>query len=170
MEFNSLTSACDHRQIINQPTHITNESCPCIDLIFTISPNLISNIGVDLSLFEKYHHSLIYSVIDFKVPLPPSYLREVWDYKNANSSYIQSAVSNTDWDFLFRGADVNKKVDILNEHLKTILLIYRSRQSQSEPARATQNHPELARATQESPRPSQSQLEPTRARREPMKI
>ena len=70
----------------------------------------------------------------------------------------------------FEGADVNKKVDILNEHLKTILLIYELRQSQSEPARATQNHPELARATQESPRTSQSQLEPTRARREPMKI
>ena len=100
------------------------------------------------------YHSLrntIYGVIDFKVPLPPSYLREVWDYKNANSSYIQSAVSNTDWDFLFRGAD------ILNQHLKTILLIYGLRQSQSEPARATQNHPELARATQESPRASQSQ-------------
>ena len=36
-----------------------------------------------------------------------------------------------------------------------------------EPARATQNHPELARATQ---RMTQSQLEPTRARGEPMKI
>ena len=39
-----------------------------------------------------------------------------------------------------------------------------------EPARANQNHPGLARATQESPRASQSMLDPTRARREPMKI
>ena len=56
----------------------------------------------------------MYGVINFKVPLPPPSLREVWDYKKGNSSYIQCAVSNTDWDFLFRGTDVNKKVDTLN--------------------------------------------------------
>ena len=33
---------------------------------------------------------------------------------------IQSAVSSIDWEFLFRGANVNKKVDILNECLKNI--------------------------------------------------
>ena len=98
---------------------MTKESCSFIDLIFTTSSNLISNTGVKLSLFKKCHHSLIYGVIDFEAPLPPSYLREVWDYKNAISSYTQSAVSNTDWEFLFKGADVNKKVDILNECLKT---------------------------------------------------
>ena len=62
----------------------------------------------------------MYGVIDFKVPLPPPYLREVYDYNNVNWSYIQSAVSNTDWDFLFREADVNKKFDILNECLNNI--------------------------------------------------
>ena len=50
------------------------------------------------------------------LPLPPPYLREVWDYKNANVNHIQSAVSTIDWEFLFRGADV----DILNEFLKNI--------------------------------------------------
>ena len=33
---------------------------------------------------------------------------------------IQSAVSSIDWEFLFRGANVNKNVDILNECLKSI--------------------------------------------------
>ena len=60
-------------------------------------------------------------IIDFKVPLPPTYLREVCDYKNANVNHIQSAVSSTDWEFLFREANVNKKVDILNESLKNFL-------------------------------------------------
>ena len=106
---NSLTSACGYSQIINQPAHITKESLSC--------PNLVSNTSVDLSLFHKCHRSVIYGIIDFKVPLPLPYLREFWGYRNANSSYIQSAVSNTDWDFLFRGANFNKKVDILNECL-----------------------------------------------------
>ena len=50
----------------------------------------------------------------------PPYLREVWDYKNANVNHIQSVVSSIDWEFLFHGANVNKKVDILNECLKNI--------------------------------------------------
>ena len=122
-EINSLRSACGYSQIINQPTDIAKESSSSIDLVFTTSPNLISKTGADLSLFDKWHHSLIYGIIDFKVPLSPPYIREVWDYKNANSSYIQSATSNTDWDFLFRGADVSKKVVILNECLKIFSII-----------------------------------------------
>ena len=50
----------------------------------------------------------------------PSYLKEVLDYKSANWSYIQCAVSNTDQEFLFRGADANKKINILNECLKNV--------------------------------------------------
>ena len=65
-EINSLSSACGYSQIINQPTHMTKESSSCTDLIFTASLNLISNIGVELSVFEKCHHSLIYGINDFK--------------------------------------------------------------------------------------------------------
>ena len=119
-EINSLTSACGYSQLINKPTHVSKESSSCIDLIFAASPNLIRETGVELSIFEKCHHNLIYGIIDFKVPLPPPYLREVWDYKNANVNHIQSAVSSIDWEFSFRGANVNKKVDILNECLKNI--------------------------------------------------
>ena len=78
---NSSTSACDYSKLINKPTHVTKESSSCIDLIFATSPNLIRETRVELSIFEKCHHSHIYGIIDFKVPLPPSYLREVWDYK-----------------------------------------------------------------------------------------
>ena len=75
---------------------MTQESSSSIDLILTAISNLISNTGAELSLFEKCHYSLIYGVIDFKVPLRPLYLQKDWDYKNGNSSYIQSAVFNTD--------------------------------------------------------------------------
>ena len=71
-EISSLTSACCYGQIINQPTHITKESSSCIDLVFTTNPNLIRNTGVDLPLFDKCHHSLIYGLTDFKLPLPPT--------------------------------------------------------------------------------------------------
>ena len=119
-EINSLTSACGYSQLINKHIHVTKESSSCIDLIFAAGPNLIRETGVELSTFEKCHHNLIYGIIGFKVPLLPPYLGEVWDYKNANVNHVQSDVSSIDWEFLFRGANVNKKVHILNECLKNV--------------------------------------------------
>ena len=119
-KINSSTSTCGFSHLINKPTHVTKESSSCIDLIFTTSANLIRETGVKLSAFEKCHHNLIHGVIDFKVPPPPPYLIEVGDFKNANVSHIQSAVSSIERDFLFRGANFNKDVDILNECLKNI--------------------------------------------------
>ena len=86
-EINSLTSACGYSHLSTKPTHITKGSS-CIDLIFATSRNQIRETGAELSIFEKCHHNLIYGIIDFKAPLPPSYLREVWDYKNANVNHI----------------------------------------------------------------------------------
>ena len=107
-------------QLINKPIHVTKESSSFIDLIFETRANLITETGVELLIFEKCHHKLVYGIIGFKVPLPPPYLREVWNYKNANVNHIQSAVLSIDGKFLFRGDIVNKKTDILNECLKNI--------------------------------------------------
>ena len=90
------------------------------DLIFTSNPNLINSSGVEMSLFEKCHHNIAHGKIDFKIPIPPPYMREVLDYKNASAERIQRAISSIDWDFLFQGKSINKKVDILNECLNNI--------------------------------------------------
>ena len=39
-----------------------------IDLIFATSPNLFRETRVELSIFEKCHHNVIYGIIDYKVP------------------------------------------------------------------------------------------------------
>ena len=108
---------CGYSKLVNLPI-ITKESSTCIDLVFATSPNLIRETGVELSISEKCDHNLIYGIIDFKVPFLSPYLRQVWDYKNADVSHIQSAISSNDWEFLFRWANVDKKVDILNDYLK----------------------------------------------------
>ena len=73
-----------------------------------------------MSLFEKCHHNIVYGKIDFKIPIPSPCMRGDWEYKNASTESIQRSVSDIDWDFLFRGKSIKKKVDILNEHLKNI--------------------------------------------------
>ena len=38
---------------------------------------IISNQGVDITIFEKCHHNIIYGKIDIRVYLPPVYIRKV---------------------------------------------------------------------------------------------
>ena len=64
----------------------------CIDLIFCINQNVISKHGVDVSIFDKYHHDIMYDKINIHVPLPPIYVREVWDYKTGNVENIKKSL------------------------------------------------------------------------------
>ena len=108
------------REISFVTSHITKEFFPCRNLVFTSSPSFISASGVELSLYEKCHHNLIFRKINFHIPFPPPYIREVWDCKNAKVENIQQSVSGVDWNFIFQEKTVNKKVNILNECLLNV--------------------------------------------------
>ena len=115
-----LTSSAGFSQLVHQPTHITRKSSSCIDIIFTSNPSFTGASGVELSLYGKCYHNLIYGKINFNVSLPPPYIGEAWDYKNANVENIQQSVSGIDWDCMFQGKTVNQNVDILNECLLNV--------------------------------------------------
>ena len=100
-EINFITRAAGFSQLITPPTQRTKDSVSCIDLIFTSNANLINSSGVEMSLFEKCHHNIVYNKIDFKITTPPPNMREVWDYKNASAESIQRSIFSIDWDFLF---------------------------------------------------------------------
>ena len=83
-EIDSLTLSAGYKQIIDKPTHIVNNSMSCIDLLFCTNQNTISNYGVDVSVFDKCHHNIIFGKVNIRVPLPPVYIREVWNYSQGN--------------------------------------------------------------------------------------
>ena len=122
-EIDTLTSSAGYKQIINKPAHIVNNSSSCIDLIFCNNLNLLSSYGVDLSLFQKCHHNIIFGKTNIRILLPPNYVREVWDYSSANAENIQKAVRDFDWEKAFGNLSIDRKVDLLNE---TLLNIFRS--------------------------------------------
>ena len=64
-----------------------------IDLIFCTNQSVISNHGVDVSIFDKCHHNIIYGKVDIRIRFPSSYVQEVWDYKKANIENIKKAIS-----------------------------------------------------------------------------
>ena len=122
-EIESLTSSAGYKQIIDKPTHNINNSMSCIDLIFCTNQNVISNYGVNVSLFNKCRHNIIHGKIDIRVPLPPVYVGEVWDYSKANVENIKKAVANFNWKRAFENLSVDEKVELLNE---TLLNIFRN--------------------------------------------
>ena len=75
-ETDFLILSAGYTQIIEKPTHVINKSKSCIDSIFCTNQIVISKYGVDVSLFDKCHHNVIYSKINIHVPLLPVFICE----------------------------------------------------------------------------------------------
>ena len=77
---------------MNEPTHFDNKTSSCIDLTFSSDLNITRNCGIEKKSHEKCHCDIIYVTLDFNVPLPPPYYREIWDYTHASTENIQKAI------------------------------------------------------------------------------
>ena len=120
----SITSQFGLYQLINEPTHLLENSSSCIDLIFTSQPNLVVESGVHPSLHPNCHHQIVFAKFNLMISYPPPYSREVWHYREANTDLIRRAISNFNWEKAFCNTSVNKKVSIFNETILNILSNY----------------------------------------------
>ena len=73
-EVENVTAKFGLQQIIKEPTHISNTSSSCIDLIFTSQPNLITDSGVHSSLHSNCHQ-IVFAKFNLHIVYPPPYLR-----------------------------------------------------------------------------------------------
>ena len=92
-ELDPLTSMAGYTQLTDKPTHFFNGGSSCIDLIFCNKPKTVSECGIDHSVFQTCHHSLIFAKIRANMSHPPNYSGKVWDYKSANVEGIQKSIS-----------------------------------------------------------------------------
>ena len=123
IELLNLANQHGLRQLIDKPTHILPNSSSCIDLIFSAENNVLES-GVLSSLHPRCHHQIPYCKINFRIPFPPSYKRKIWNFSRANSTLIQRAMNEFDWDGLFEGLDVNGRVSLLTETITNIFSQY----------------------------------------------
>ena len=86
-ELDSLTSTAGYTQLIDKSTHFFKGRSSCIDLSFCNKTDFISEYEIDQSIFQTYHHIIIFTKIDPKILPLPDYNREVWDYKKTNFSF-----------------------------------------------------------------------------------
>ena len=117
----NITSQFGLHQIINEPTHILENSSSCIDLIFTSQPNLSVESGTQPSLHPNCHHQIIYAKFNLEVLYPPPYTREVWHYKDSNVDLIRRSINEFDWDRAFANKHVDEKVLIFNKTVLNVL-------------------------------------------------
>ena len=93
----TITKQFGLNQVIKGPTHILDNSCRCIDLIFTSQPNLIIESGVHSSLHRNCHHQIVFAKFNFLIHFSPPYSREVWHYEDANTELIKRPIEKFDW-------------------------------------------------------------------------
>ena len=119
----SITSQFGLHQLINEPTHLLQNSSLCIDLIFTSQPNIVVESGVHASLHPNCHQ-IIFAKFNLKIYYPPPSLRGVWHYKEANSDLIKRAICNFNWGKAFLNTNINQKVLLFNKTIVNILSNY----------------------------------------------
>ena len=96
--------------MIGQPTHIINDKSSCIDLLFTTNSKFLCDVRVEKTIYNKCHHNIIYGSLNLNIPIPPTYYREVWNYKNTDPVCIQRAISLVKWNDVFSNKTTDEKV------------------------------------------------------------
>ena len=76
----SITSQFELHQLINEPTHLLQNSSSCIDLIFTSQLNIVVESGVHPSLHPNCHHQIICD--DKDLPWFNSQIKSLIENKN----------------------------------------------------------------------------------------
>ena len=116
IQLDQIAGMYGYSQLISEATNFEPHCEPsCIDIIFCSQPNLVQNSGTYASLFERSHHEIIFSEINFKVFYPPPYKKKIWDYKNADINKINESLSQVNWDRHLNHKDPNEQITFLND-------------------------------------------------------
>ena len=109
-------------QLIAEPTHFPRDDIEtCIDLILTDKPASFVDSGVIPSPDPRCKHQIIHGTINFSVPSPPPYRRNIWKYDQANVPSIHNNIVSNNWEELFNGRSVDDMVSILTDKLLSIM-------------------------------------------------
>ena len=117
----NITSQFGLHQMINEPTHILENSSSRIGLIFTSQTNLSVESGTQPSLHLNCRYQIINAKFNPEVLYPPPYTREVWHSQDSNVDLIRRSINEFDWDRAFANKHVDGKVLIFNKTVLNVL-------------------------------------------------
>ena len=77
LKIENLLSQFSLSQVINEPTHISQNFNSYIDLLFANQQNLITDSRIHPSLHSNCHHQITYGKFNLKIFHPPPYERRL---------------------------------------------------------------------------------------------
>ncbi|MCG8046167.1 MAG: reverse transcriptase domain-containing protein [Candidatus Thiodiazotropha endolucinida] len=137
-------------QLINEPTHFTENSSSVIDLILTSNKNTVILSGVGEPFLEQNirYHCPTYCVLNFTKPTTPCFKRKIYLFDRGNYQTFSNDLIDTDWNTL-KSNDIdtyaenitNRITSLTNKHIPNKLIKVR----QSDPSWLTNNIKKLLR-------------------------
>ena len=86
-------------------TRITLNTATVLDQLISNVPDFVRSVRVDPPL-STCDHSILSTVLNFKIKRDLAYDRLIWSYKNADFDNFRDLLSNADWDSCFEIDDV----------------------------------------------------------------
>ena len=116
-----LCQQFNFEQIINEPTHFTENSSSLIDLILTSNRNTILLSGVGEPFLEQNirYHCPVFCVLTFSKPLAPLYKRRVFIYDRGNYQAFSNDLVQTDWQTL-KSENINTYAENITKRITTL--------------------------------------------------
>ena len=74
--------------------------------------NLVSDFRVYPALYKTCHHNLIFEKINFNIPLPLPFYRDIQDCNSANVEMIQKAIIYFNWKPTFSNNSINNSITL----------------------------------------------------------
>ena len=99
-------------QLVNEPTHIINESRSCIDLVISDQPNIINNCSIYPSLSKRCHHQINHVELNIGIPAIPPYTRKLWHFDRANIVSIRKSLNSVRWSNELRARENNPDLQV----------------------------------------------------------
>jgi hypothetical protein len=132
-ELFDLVDSTNMTQIINEPTHYTEQSFSLLDLIITDSPGDVSHSGT-LPPIAGSDHCITHCTVD-KYFTNKSYKRQIWDYECANWEKLNQDITNSQLTSLISNSECmdtiyddwnNELTNLIKENIPTRTVLIRS--------------------------------------------
>ncbi|XP_068737945.1 uncharacterized protein [Montipora capricornis] len=105
---NNLGTSLNMKQLITQPTRVTEISKTLIDVIFTSNPAIIVDSGIVETHFSD--HYLVFAVLNLRMPKPPAAYVFARSYKYYDRQSFLSDLNKIPWYEIILSDDVNEKL------------------------------------------------------------
>ena len=120
--FRKITSLCSQFnlfQLIEEPTHYTENSSSLIDLLFVSNKESVLTSGVGEPCLENNirYHCPIFAVFNFLKPKRTSVRRVIWKYDQVDYSTLKSYFNGINWNELISN-DIDNYVENITSAIK----------------------------------------------------